>query len=380
MGIQSAYTLLKEKEITVIDGQITSEDFATLYSELSQLAYIIPTTLGGGEHGHSGLVLSEREYTAKTNGVKFVRPKNPGRVPATLSDDEKTRAQELRLHEASLQEYLTCIGVEMALREKISKAVPKEWLAGIQDKTTGLSHLTIHDILAFVKSQGVKPKPVDVTTLHGELIKPWTVEESPATYFQRGDNYEEQLEEAGIAKDHTLRLQLMLGALDNSGEYDLELAEWERKATKTFAAFRVFIQEKWAAKNSKNRSNTRTVKYGIANVAREQAPATQAVQSEEELVAELLNAVRSEQDKKMEQFFTETQTALTATTKALEAITLKLANGGGGGGGGGPPGGKPKPKKCPHCNKFHFKHPECWELPANAAKRPANWKSVKESS
>jgi hypothetical protein len=45
----------------------------------------------------------------------------------------------------------------------------------------------------------------------------------------------------------------MLGALDNSGgEYDLELAEWERKATKTFAAFRVFIQEKWAAKNSKN--------------------------------------------------------------------------------------------------------------------------------
>jgi hypothetical protein len=69
------------------------------------------------------------------------------------------------------------------------KAVPKEWLAGIQDKTTGLSHLiTIHNILAFMKSQGVKPKPVDMTTLHGELIKPWTVEESPATYFQRGDN------------------------------------------------------------------------------------------------------------------------------------------------------------------------------------------------
>jgi hypothetical protein len=186
MGIQSEYTLRKEKEITVIDGQITSEDFATLYSELSQLAYIIPTTLGGGEHGHSGLVLSEREYTAKTNGMKFVRPKNPGRVPATLSDDKKMRVQELHLHEASLQEYPTCIGVEMALRKKISKAVPKEWLAGIQDKTTGFSHLTIHDILAFVKSQGVKPKPVDVTTLHGELIKPWTVEESPATYFQRG--------------------------------------------------------------------------------------------------------------------------------------------------------------------------------------------------
>jgi hypothetical protein len=70
--------------------------------------------------------------------------------------------RKLRLHEASLQEYLTCIGVEIALREKISKAVPKEWLAGIQHKTTELSHLTIHDILTFVKSQGVNPKPVDV--------------------------------------------------------------------------------------------------------------------------------------------------------------------------------------------------------------------------
>ena len=34
---------------------------------------------------------------------------------------------------------------------------------------------------------------------------------------------------------------------------------------------------------------------------------------------------------------------------------------------------------CPHCDCKHpnRKHDQCWELPANAAKRPAGWKLVK---
>jgi hypothetical protein len=37
--------------------------------------------------------------------------------------------------------------------------------------------------------------------------------------------------------------------------------------------------------------------------------------------------------------------------------------------------------KCKHCDRVHPNHTEsqCWELEANAAKRPANWKFVKLS-
>ena len=36
---------------------------------------------------------------------------------------------------------------------------------------------------------------------------------------------------------------------------------------------------------------------------------------------------------------------------------------------------------CPHCDRKHpnCTHEQCWELPANAAKRPAEWKSVKST-
>ncbi len=37
--------------------------------------------------------------------------------------------------------------------------------------------------------------------------------------------------------------------------------------------------------------------------------------------------------------------------------------------------------KCKHCDKIHPNRTksQCWELEANAAKRPANWKSAKSS-
>ena len=36
---------------------------------------------------------------------------------------------------------------------------------------------------------------------------------------------------------------------------------------------------------------------------------------------------------------------------------------------------------CPHCNLKHpnCTHNQCWELPANTAKHPANWKYVKST-
>ena len=34
-------------------------------------------------------------------------------------------------------------------------------------------------------------------------------------------------------------------------------------------------------------------------------------------------------------------------------------------------------KDCPHCGKKHANHKKCWELKANKALRPENWKSTK---
>ena len=70
---------LEKYGITRIEGQPTEEDLTQLTLELSSALGSVTTTLGGGEHGHVGLIIDEAEYvTFSRNGEKFVAPKNPG--------------------------------------------------------------------------------------------------------------------------------------------------------------------------------------------------------------------------------------------------------------------------------------------------------------
>ena len=52
--------------------------FKTAFNELKANASSVPMTLGGGTHGHLGLVLSDIIYGTLTNNVLFVTPQNPG--------------------------------------------------------------------------------------------------------------------------------------------------------------------------------------------------------------------------------------------------------------------------------------------------------------
>ena len=45
----------------------------------------IPTTLGGGNHGHIGIIMNPTEYNTITGGTDFISPTNPGIYPSDLA-------------------------------------------------------------------------------------------------------------------------------------------------------------------------------------------------------------------------------------------------------------------------------------------------------
>ena len=385
MGIvQDTREMVAKGRVTVIDGQITQEDFTKLVQELCQIGSSIPTSIGGGTLGHVGLILNQDDYVLRSaGGVPFVMPTNPGPCPETLSDDPMTREREMAQHKYAVKEYEQCIGMQMGLRDLIVQAVPKEHLTGITDKLLGLSQLSIQEILNHLVVEGADLEDFDVEDLMGKMMESWNINESPAVYFDRQDEYEVQLTKAGINRNPILRLRLIKAAIKATGEYDIELAEWERKpnSEKSFRNFRPYFQKQWAKKNSKNRTNSKSASFGIANNAQEKLQHDIENQSEQEALAELLAMMQGESDKKLENFMQDTTSTLTATTKALEALLAKVNKSNNrrrGNSGGG--SGSNKPDQCPHCKKTHFEHGKCWELEANSSSRPANWKSVKARS
>ena len=63
---------LKKESVTKILGQPTSHDLTILEKELIAILAAIPTALGGGNHGHAGMIMEAGAYT--TDDLSLHRP------------------------------------------------------------------------------------------------------------------------------------------------------------------------------------------------------------------------------------------------------------------------------------------------------------------
>ncbi len=83
---------LHQDRITKIYGQPMDHDVTLLEKELIAMAATIPTTLGGGNHGHAGIIVKPMKYLTMTGGTSFDLPFNPGNYPAGLATNASAKA------------------------------------------------------------------------------------------------------------------------------------------------------------------------------------------------------------------------------------------------------------------------------------------------
>ena len=63
--------------LTKIHGESTFDSIKTLHNELKTNSQTVPSNLGGGTHGHLGLVLNHQQY-ALLSGAPFIALVHPG--------------------------------------------------------------------------------------------------------------------------------------------------------------------------------------------------------------------------------------------------------------------------------------------------------------
>jgi hypothetical protein len=86
MGIQTEIQdEIRKETVTKIHGQPTSHDITILEKEIIATLANIPTSLGGGNHGHMGAIINPTEYNTMTRGIDFINPVNPGIYPTSLA-------------------------------------------------------------------------------------------------------------------------------------------------------------------------------------------------------------------------------------------------------------------------------------------------------
>ena len=369
---------VRKETATKIHGQPTDHDVTLLETELIAIATTIPSTLGGGNHGHAGLIVEPAKYLTMTGGTAFIQPGNPGIYPAGLAPNAAagTRAREEAEHKELIAQYEIHKGVEQALKDIIIQAVDEDYLLEIEDETLGFLNETPRSMIIHLRNRGGALDFADTKTLLTERDQEWDASEIPTIYFNRVEKAMQQLTRAGITSDLKERTDMALYYLKSTGEYDAAVREWETKpvATRTWANIKIFMSAEYAKENKQNKQTAKQMK---ANAIEEQAEAT------EELIANLTEAhtrqiealIKANTEAMKEMMSLVKDKTITPTNPTNQTSEEKKKK------------REEKQKKflnapiCKHCGKKHpsKKEDECWELDKNAASRPASWKPTKST-
>ena len=368
---------IRKETVTKIHGQPTSQDLTNLEREIVAILANIPTTLGGGNHGHVGVIMDPTEYNTMTGGIDFVNPANPGIYPAGLAANAAagTRAREEAIHKELIAQFETFEGVKLGTKDLILEAVDHEYLSEIEHDTLGFLNQTPRQMIQHLLTRGGALDFADTKDLLAERDGEWNVTENPQLYFNRVEKAIKGLIRNGINSDLNERRDIALFHLKATGEFDPAVREWEAKpaAQKTWANIKTFISTEYAKENKQNKL---TAKQFKANAIDEQAEAT------EELIAALTEA----HTKQME-------TLIKSTTETMKEMMLLLKDNKNPNNSNKLTDEEKKKKReekrkkyndapiCKHCGKKHPTKTEedCWELEKNKDSRPSNWKSAKST-
>ncbi len=371
-----------EQTVTKIGGQPTIQSIDLLEEELIAIAASIATPLGGGNSGHAGIMMENAEYMAEfaVPAPGFVPPVNPGVYPAGPFP-AGTRAEREAEHDNLVEVYQTFLGVGEGLKDLIRNAVDEDYLIELKQERVGYLRVTAKDMIAHLRSRWGSADFVDKCALINELNMPWSAAEVPTIYFNRIEKAIKQLSRVGVPWPREACINNALKAFKDAGEYDPAVREWEAKpeAEKTWDNVKKMITSEYSKYQRQHATTAKSLGYGAANAMEEYAALTEEVVAAitEEHAKEMKTQMQRMEDlaNAMKELMAGAKAQQTPAANATEGKTQterakkraeyrkKLANA----------------TACTHCKK---KHPtrsddKCWELEANAADRPASWKSVK---
>ena len=143
-------TYFQHRSLTPVRGEPTYEALSKLHQELKANANAVPTTLGGGRHGHLDLVVNPITYDRIASHTPLVRQQNPGIVNVELNATQYQITQQKDEHTKALKAFNECNLLERTLIQQIKEAIENDYMEGYVDEDTGLVRGTVPEIMTYL--------------------------------------------------------------------------------------------------------------------------------------------------------------------------------------------------------------------------------------
>lgn len=238
--IDYAQAYFPEPVLPKIVGIPTFDKLKSMKKSLKSNAASVQSDLGGGAHGHLGLVLDDEAYHAAT-GEHYVAPNHPGAlvIQAGTALHEAVRLREE--HAEHIRVFRESIDVKTALMKQITSTIDNDYLKELRDEVTNTITMSIPDVLAFLFRRYGK---VDSNKVSNEETKvkefSWNIVDPPVCIFNLIEDLKSVANAAGVPKTEAQLINYGLDIVRNTGEFENGLIAWEAliPANKTWSTFK----------------------------------------------------------------------------------------------------------------------------------------------
>ena len=166
----------KHPFLTAIHREPTYETLQNLKNEIKANPKTVQTTLGGGNYGYLGMILTPAQYRHIAPTNPFTRPPNPGVLVPNVAGTAAQISSAENTHCLTKKLYLETLLPKRTFIQKIIKAIDTKYLAALCNLITGQITPLVSTILEFLHNNYgcITPQQLDdkTTTVKSMIYNP----------------------------------------------------------------------------------------------------------------------------------------------------------------------------------------------------------------
>ena len=152
-------------ELTRIHGEPKTASLIKIRNEMRTNAMTVPSELGGGTHGHLGLLCDAATYAAIPGTTPYIRPTTPGLLIIPAGRTQHQIAQQQTHHAERLRVFREANNVERTLLQQLVKALDEEYLSAIRCTITNRITLPIAQVITHLLDTYGEVSPTELQDL-----------------------------------------------------------------------------------------------------------------------------------------------------------------------------------------------------------------------
>jgi len=232
-------------ELSRIVGEPNLGSLMTLRNQIKANAQTVESTLGGGLHGHLGLVLTPSVYNAMPDTAPYNRPALPI-LQISPTDTQFILAQARHQFSEDMREYREVNAVERSIIQQIVAAVEPLYIRALRDRSSNKIKKSIPTILKhlFDNYGDVTPKELQELSARVKNMTFDPVDPIDGVFIEI-DDLENIAEMAENPYSEQQKIDMGFIILQNTRKFNSGLKAWDKKESddKTWENFQAHFRK-----------------------------------------------------------------------------------------------------------------------------------------